>query len=98
MRLMRLMHLAMLGASTRGDGLPHTRCCAPSHAVCAHHAWQDADDSYTPLKQVSVPLTASWQMYEVDISVPKYRQGHTIIISYWVGEFAGSYALDDFQV
>ena len=37
-------------------------------------------------------------MYEVDISVPKYRQGHTIIISYWVGEFAGSYALDDFQV
>jgi len=60
--------------------------------------FQDADDSYTPLKQVSVPLTSSWQMYEVDISVPKYRQGHTIIISFWVGEYAGSYALDDFQV
>ena len=60
--------------------------------------FQDADDSYTPLKQVSVPLTSSWQMYEVDISVPKYREGHTIIISFWVGEFAGTYALDDFQV
>ena len=60
--------------------------------------FQDADDSYTPLKQVSVPLTSSWQMYEVDISVPKYRQGHAIIISFWVGEYAGSYALDDFQV
>ncbi|KOO23982.1 glycoside hydrolase family 10 [Chrysochromulina tobinii] len=59
--------------------------------------FQDADDSYTPLKQVSVPLTSSWQMYEVDISVPKYREGHTIIISFWVGEFAGTYALDDFQ-
>jgi hypothetical protein len=48
--------------------------------------FQDADDAYTPLKQVSVPFTNAWQMYEVDISIPRYRAGHTIIISFWVGE------------
>jgi hypothetical protein len=60
--------------------------------------FQDADDSYTPLKQVSVPLTTEWQMYEVDISLPLYRKGHKLIICFWLGEYVGSYALDDFQV
>ena len=71
---------------------------APGSRAMPKVVFQDADDAYTPLKQVSVPFTSSWQMYEVDISVPRYRAGHTIIVSFWVGEFVASYAVDDFEV
>ena len=76
------------------------RAAAPKPGVHAAPkvVFQDADDNYTPLKQVSVPLTTEWQMYEVDISLPLYRKGHSVIICFWLGEFQGSYALDDFQV
>lgn len=36
--------------------------------------FQDADDLYTPIKQVPIPLSNEWQMYEVDFSVPAHRQ------------------------
>ena len=60
--------------------------------------FQDADDSYTPIKQVSVPLTAEWRMYEADLSVPAFRRGHAMVINFWVGQFAGSYSFDEMAV
>ena len=58
----------------------------------------DADDNYVPLKQVTVPLTSEWQMYQVDLSIPTYRQGHAVVVTFWVGESTGSYSFDDLQV
>ena len=46
----------------------------------------DADDNYTPLKQVAVPMTSDWQMYQVDLTIPRYRHGHAVVITFWVGE------------
>ena len=53
--------------------------------------FQDADDNYTPLKQVSVPLVSEWNMYQVDLTIPKHRRGHSIVINFWVGEHQASY-------
>jgi len=76
------------------------RAAAPKPGIQAAPkvVFQDATDNYTPIKQVAVPLTTEWQMYEVDLTIPSYRKGHSIIICFWLGEFQGSYALDDFQV
>ena len=60
--------------------------------------FQDADDSYTPIKQVSVPLNEEWRMYEADLSIPSYRRGHGIVINFWVGQNDGSYYFDDMEV
>jgi endo-1,4-beta-xylanase len=60
--------------------------------------FQDADDSYTPVKQVSVPLTEDWRMYEADLSIPSFRRGHAMVINLWVGTTAGTYSFDDMQV
>jgi hypothetical protein len=51
-----------------------------------------------PLYQVEVPLTAEWNMYQVDLAIAAHRQGHSVVVSLWVGEFAGSYLIDDVQV
>ena len=51
--------------------------------------FQDADDSYTPVKQVTVPLTEDWRMYEADLSIPSFRRGHAIVINFWVGARRG---------
>jgi len=60
--------------------------------------FQDADDSYTPIKQVTVPLTEDWQLYEADLSIPLFRHGHAVVINFWVGEFAGTYSFDEMEV
>lgn len=60
--------------------------------------FQDADDSYTPIKQVSVPLTEDWRMYEADLTIPSFRRGHAIVINYWIGQFEATYSFDDMQV
>lgn len=60
--------------------------------------FQDADDSYTPIKQVTVPLTEEWRMYEADLSIPAFRRGHAIVINFWVGQYAGTYSFDDMEV
>jgi len=60
--------------------------------------FHDADDNYTPLKMVSVPLTPDWNMYQVDLSIPSYRKEHSVVIAFWVGEFVGSYSIDDLEV
>ena len=59
--------------------------------------FQDKDDEYTPLKQVTVPLEADWNMYQVDLSIPKYRRNHAIVINFWLGEAVGSFSFDDLQ-
>ena len=58
----------------------------------------DADDNYMPLKQVAVPMTSDWQMYQVDLAIPRYRHGHAVVITFWVGESMGSYSFDDLRV
>ena len=60
--------------------------------------FQDADDAYTPIKQVSLPLTPDWRMYAVDFAVPPFRHGHGFVINFWVGEHAGTYSFDDMEV
>lgn len=60
--------------------------------------FQDAEDDYTPLKQVSVPLTNDWNLFQVDLSVPHHRFRHPIVVCFWVGEAVGSFAFDDFEI
>jgi hypothetical protein len=60
--------------------------------------FQDAEDDYTPLKQVAVPLTNDWNLFQVDLSVAQYRFRHPIVVSFWVGEAVGSFAFDDFEI
>ena len=43
-------------------------------------------------------MTADWNLYQVDLAIAPYRQGHSVVVSFWVGEFAGSYMIDDLQV
>ena len=47
--------------------------------------FQDADDNYTPLKQVTLPLVADWHMYQVDFSLPTYaaRNSGAIPAQFW---------------
>ncbi|KAL3921908.1 MAG: hypothetical protein SGPRY_004742, partial [Prymnesium sp.] len=59
--------------------------------------FNDKDDEYTSLKQVTVPLEAEWNMYQVDLSIPKYRRNHAIVINFWLGEAIGSFSFDDLQ-
>ena len=47
--------------------------------------FQDADDNYTPLKQVTLPLVADWHMYQVDFSLPTCaaRNSGAIPAQFW---------------
>jgi len=47
---------------------------------------------------VLVPLTPDWNMYQVELTVAEYRRGHSVAVSFWLGEFAGSYMIDDVEV
>ena len=74
-------------ARSGGDGAPPPKV-----------GFHDADDDYTPLKTVPVPVTAAWNMYQVDLSIPAYRRGHSIVVAFWFGEAQGAYAVDDLEV
>eukprot|EP00322_Chrysochromulina_rotalis_P026947 CAMPEP_0115855900 /NCGR_PEP_ID=MMETSP0287-20121206/14778_1 /TAXON_ID=412157 /ORGANISM="Chrysochromulina rotalis, Strain UIO044" /LENGTH=1202 /DNA_ID=CAMNT_0003310063 /DNA_START=9 /DNA_END=3617 /DNA_ORIENTATION=+ len=60
--------------------------------------FQDADDAYTPIYNVAIPLTSEWRMYAVDVAIPPFRHGHALVINFWVGEYAASYSFDDMEV
>tara|TARA_B110001452_G_scaffold139621_1_gene116042 strand:+ start:255 stop:3833 length:3579 start_codon:yes stop_codon:yes gene_type:complete len=80
--------------SVQQAGMPGHEAAPPRPKV----VFQDADDEYTPLKQVAVPLNNDWNLFQVDLSIPRYRFGHAIVVSFWVGEAVGSFAFDDLEV
>ena len=81
-------------STQQAGGMPGHEAAPPRPKV----VFQDADDEYTPLKQVAVPLTNDWNLFQVDLSIPRYRFGHAIVVSFWVGDAVGSFAFDDLEV
>ena len=62
--------------------------------------FQDADDvdGFAPIKQVDVPLSRFWSVYEVELAVPASRLGHAISTSIWVGHALGTMSFDGFEL